>query len=88
MPVTAALESSKKTSRVGTPCYLAPEILFSDSYDEAVDVWGLGCIMFEVVSLDFLWERKGMLGAAVRETPLTMADINGNVSIPARHRES
>ena len=55
----------KRTSRVGTPCYLAPEILYNDAYAEPVDIWGLGCIFYEMLTFDFLWERRGMLGAVV-----------------------
>jgi len=30
----------------GTPGYVAPEVLTSDSYDEAVDMWGVGIITY------------------------------------------
>ena len=30
---SASLESGKRSSRVGTPCYLAPEILMTERYD-------------------------------------------------------
>ncbi|EKX36485.1 hypothetical protein GUITHDRAFT_78899, partial [Guillardia theta CCMP2712] len=29
-------------SQVGTPCYLAPEVLQSEEYGTAVDIWGIG----------------------------------------------
>ena len=63
--LSATLEAGKRTSRVGTPCYLAPEILFNEEYGERVDIWGAGCIFYEMLTLDFLWERRGMLGAMV-----------------------
>ena len=34
-------------SRVGTPCYLAPEVLQSDSYAEPADMWGAGSTLRE-----------------------------------------
>lgn len=46
----------------GTPCYLSPEVLSSDSFSPASDVWAAGCCAFEMMSLSFLWERKGLLG--------------------------
>ena len=58
-------------SRVGTPCYLAPEVMQSDSYSESADVWGAGCIALEAVTLTFLWERKGVLAAQVLSEPVT-----------------
>ncbi len=33
----------------GTPQYLAPEILSDDGYDNSVDWWSLGCVMFEML---------------------------------------
>lgn len=32
----------------GTPNFIAPEVLAADDepYDEAVDVWSLGCILY------------------------------------------
>jgi len=34
---------------VGTPDYMAPELLTEDSYDLAVDYWAMGCIIFEML---------------------------------------
>ena len=64
------IERGKRTSQVGTPCYMAPEVLHHDAYAETVDIWGLGCIGLEAVTLDFLWERKGMLAAQVLTQPV------------------
>jgi protein-serine/threonine kinase len=32
---------------VGTPDYIAPEVLTEASYDHRVDIWSVGVIMFE-----------------------------------------
>jgi serine/threonine protein kinase len=34
----------------GTPSYRAPELLRFDTFDESVDIWALGCVLFELVS--------------------------------------
>jgi serine/threonine protein kinase len=34
--------AANRMSRVGTPCYLAPEVLNSERYAEEADIWGLG----------------------------------------------
>ena len=52
-------------SKVGTPSYLAPEVLQNEEYGPAVDVWGAGCILLEMLTLDFLWERRGLLSVQV-----------------------
>jgi NIMA (never in mitosis gene a)-related kinase len=36
---------------VGTPFYMAPEIINKDEYDGNVDVWSLGICLFEMVAL-------------------------------------
>ena len=47
----------------GTPEFLAPEVLTETSYTRAVDWWGLGVLIFEMlvgeVSIRF-WFDKGM----------------------------
>ena len=78
--LSATLEAGKRTSRVGTPCYLAPEILFNEAYGERVDIWGAGCIFYEMMTLDFLWERRGMLGAIVQSQPMTPASLPSRLS--------
>lgn len=33
---------------VGTPYYLSPEAVKGSKYNNKSDIWGLGCIMFEL----------------------------------------
>ena len=35
-------------SQVGTAQYIAPEVLKGEGYDETVDWWSLGCILYEL----------------------------------------
>jgi len=35
-------------TRVGTPLYMSPEILLDQGYNQATDLWSLGCILFEM----------------------------------------
>ena len=34
----------------GTPEYFAPEIIFGTGYDHTVDLWALGCILYEMIT--------------------------------------
>ncbi|KAL3929818.1 MAG: hypothetical protein SGBAC_012044 [Bacillariaceae sp.] len=38
------------TTKVGTPYYVAPEVLLQDSYDSKCDVWSVGVIAYLVLS--------------------------------------
>lgn len=38
-------------TRVGTPYYMAPEIILGKFYSYQVDYWGLGCILYELILL-------------------------------------
>jgi len=67
--LSATLMHGMRTTHVGTPCYLAPEVMNHQQYGEAVDVWGVGCIGLEMMTLEFLWEKKGLLAAEVKKTP-------------------
>ena len=39
-------------SRVGTPLYLPPEIIKYEKYDYKADIWGLGCVMYLLATLN------------------------------------
>lgn len=78
--LAASSKREKKQSQVGTPCYLSPEILQNDAYGPAVDVWGAGCIVLEMMTFEFLWERRGMLSVQVLSRPVTHEDIPGDYS--------
>lgn len=36
---------------VGTKCYMSPEVIKNERYTFPVDVWGLGCILYELMTL-------------------------------------
>lgn len=39
----------QKHTQCGSPLYLAPEVHMGRSYDKAVDIWSLGCTLFEMM---------------------------------------
>ena len=47
----AALADGGMRSKVGTPYYVAPEIVRGDVYGFASDVWSLGCLLYELAAL-------------------------------------
>lgn len=40
----------KAVTVVGSTCNLSPEIVEGKSYDQKVDIWGLGCLIFELAT--------------------------------------
>ncbi|KCZ79683.1 NEK protein kinase [Anncaliia algerae PRA339] len=40
-----------KDSIIGTPYFMAPEVILKEGYDERIDVWGLGVCLYELLAL-------------------------------------
>jgi serine/threonine protein kinase len=43
---------------VGSPLYMAPEILRGEGYTHGVDIWALGCVVYELMTLESPWTRR------------------------------
>lgn len=51
-------EQNMLKSHVGTPYYMAPQILERKSYTKKCDVWSLGVIFYELIFGRLPWEGK------------------------------
>lgn len=50
--ISTALKSGKSASGcVGTPAYMAPELLWNQRYASAVDMWAIGVVLYELMAL-------------------------------------
>ncbi|KAE8739670.1 hypothetical protein FOCC_FOCC014828 [Frankliniella occidentalis] len=55
--ISKVLTSQSKASTVlGTPSYLSPELCQGQMYDERSDIWALGCILYEMLTLKKAFE--------------------------------
>ncbi|XP_058868820.1 serine/threonine-protein kinase Nek10 [Acipenser ruthenus] len=59
-------ENSKLTSVVGTILYSCPEIVKSEPYGEKADVWAVGCILYQMVTLNPPFYSTNMLSLATK----------------------
>lgn len=44
-------KSALNATSCGTPYYMSPEVCMSLPYDSKADVWGLGVILYEFITL-------------------------------------
>ena len=54
-------------TRVGTPLYLAPELVKGNAYDHKIDMWALGCAIYHLACLEppFHGDNLITLGQAI-----------------------
>uniref|UniRef100_A0A7S0R108 non-specific serine/threonine protein kinase n=1 Tax=Pyramimonas obovata TaxID=1411642 RepID=A0A7S0R108_9CHLO len=68
-------DSDEMSQIVGTPNYMAPELVLEKSYSFPADVWALGCVLVEMVTLKPAFEAfdLGGLGKKILDgTPPTL----------------
>jgi NIMA (never in mitosis gene a)-related kinase len=51
---------------IGTPYYLSPEICQEKPYNHKSDVWSLGCILYEMLSLNHAFDARSMKGLILK----------------------
>ncbi|XP_069814756.1 serine/threonine-protein kinase Nek10 isoform X3 [Dendropsophus ebraccatus] len=59
-------ENSKLTSIVGTILYSCPEVVKSEPYGEKADVWAVGCILYQMATLNPPFHSTNMLSLATK----------------------
>jgi len=68
-------------SKVGTPFYLAPEVVRGGGYGLAADVWSLGCLLYELASSRSPFDEKSVDGSRGRENDARRSNgANGDVT--------
>lgn len=65
--ISKVLESTAfASSCVGTPAYMSPELMRNERYDYHVDMWALGCICFELCTLQLPFVAQSLLDLACK----------------------
>eukprot|EP00928_Gymnodinium_smaydae_P017031 TRINITY_DN1647_c0_g1_i1.p1 TRINITY_DN1647_c0_g1~~TRINITY_DN1647_c0_g1_i1.p1 ORF type:complete len:424 (+),score=93.86 TRINITY_DN1647_c0_g1_i1:101-1372(+) len=63
--ISRVLESTAfASSCVGTPAYMSPELMRNERYDYHVDMWALGCVIFELCTLSLPFQARSLLELA------------------------
>jgi NIMA (never in mitosis gene a)-related kinase len=47
-------------TQIGSPIYMSPEALGEDKYCHKTDIWALGCILYELVTLDYAFNARSI----------------------------
>ena len=58
--------SEKGNLVCGTPIYLAPEKLLEKGHNEAVDIWGIGVLLFELVTATVPFQGNNILDDSLK----------------------
>lgn len=51
---------------IGTPYYLSPEICQDQPYNQRSDIWSLGCMLYEMVTLNHAFDAESMKGLVMK----------------------
>jgi NIMA (never in mitosis gene a)-related kinase len=54
-----------QATRVGTPLYLAPELVKHKPYDYKVDVWALGCVVYTLARLQPPFQGENLISLGI-----------------------
>ena len=66
--------------------YLAPEVLGKQPQDEKVDVWALGCVLYEMATLSHAFNSTSAIQRRVRAAPRVGARARGAPPAPPPRR--
>ncbi|XP_038075513.1 serine/threonine-protein kinase Nek8-like [Patiria miniata] len=51
---------SKAFTVVGTPCYISPELCEGKPYNQKSDIWAVGCVLYELLTLKRAFEADNL----------------------------
>ena len=49
-------------STIGSNYYMAPEIIKGEKYNNKIDIWSFGCIIYELLTLNICFKDKSLFG--------------------------
>lgn len=84
--ISKVLESTTQVAMtvVGTPYYMAPEACQSAPYTTKSDIWALGCICYELCTLQQPFRADNLLGLVFKIVQETPAPLPSTYSLELR----
>eukprot|EP00039_Didymoeca_costata_P007607 m.101671 g.101671 ORF g.101671 m.101671 type:complete len:698 (+) comp13751_c0_seq2:108-2201(+) len=71
---------SKANTVVGTPCYISPELCEGKPYNQKSDIWALGCVLYEMVSLRRAFDAANLPALVLKIMRGTFAPVSDSYS--------
>ncbi|XP_065833929.1 serine/threonine-protein kinase Nek8-like isoform X2 [Oscarella lobularis] len=71
---------SKANTVVGTPCYISPELCEGKPYNQKSDIWALGCVLYELATLQRAFEASNLPALVLKIMRGTFAPISPRYS--------
>ncbi|RUS71597.1 hypothetical protein EGW08_020641 [Elysia chlorotica] len=80
--ISKILESKNQMAEtlVGTPYYMSPEIMMGEKYNFKSDVWALGCVLYEMLTLTKTFQATNPLKLALDIVKCSHTAINKSYS--------
>uniref|UniRef100_A0A914VU82 non-specific serine/threonine protein kinase n=1 Tax=Plectus sambesii TaxID=2011161 RepID=A0A914VU82_9BILA len=83
--ISKHLETHSRASTViGTPSYLSPEICEGRAYNHKSDLWSLGCILYEMVTLKRAFDAPTFPALVMKITKGKFDPVGDHVSAPLK----
>lgn len=66
--ISKVLETAHESAEtlVGTPYYLSPEACENKPYGYKSDIWALGCVLYELCTLNYAFQANNIGGLVVK----------------------
>ncbi|CAG5121379.1 unnamed protein product, partial [Candidula unifasciata] len=68
-------ESQMAETLVGTPYYMSPEIMKGEKYNYKSDIWALGCVLYEMLTLEKTFQATNPLKLAMQIVKTDHSDV-------------
>ena len=83
--LTPARVSPRSTRTcIGTPYYMSPEIFKNKPYNHKSDIWALGCVLYEMTTLNHAFDANSLNGLASKIIKGRYPPIHPNFSANLR----